>query len=133
MVGAVYVHIVVDDASVFLLQPNAPIVPVGDRPGTAHMRSLRQPRGSGGRTLGIAVSARTGGGETAVSEDSHLCGLVWSCNLEARIQGMEYEMSELTRLLDRHRSFADQFTQSVEGCVLEPRRHGGELPPVAQS
>jgi hypothetical protein len=26
MVGAVYVHIVVDDASVFPLQPNAPIV-----------------------------------------------------------------------------------------------------------
>ena len=27
-VGTVYVHIVVDDASVFPLQPNAPIVPV---------------------------------------------------------------------------------------------------------
>ena len=28
MVGAVYVHIVVDDASMFPLQPNAPIVPI---------------------------------------------------------------------------------------------------------
>ena len=28
MLGAVYVHIVVDDPSVFPLQPNAPIVPV---------------------------------------------------------------------------------------------------------
>lgn len=29
MLGAIYVHIVVDDPSVFPLQPNAPIVPVG--------------------------------------------------------------------------------------------------------
>lgn len=28
MLGAIYVHIVVDDSSVFPLQPNAPIVPV---------------------------------------------------------------------------------------------------------
>ena len=28
MFGAIYVHIVVDDPSVFPLQPNAPIVPV---------------------------------------------------------------------------------------------------------
>jgi hypothetical protein len=28
MLGAVYVHVVVDDPSVFPLQPNAPIIPI---------------------------------------------------------------------------------------------------------
>jgi hypothetical protein len=28
MLGAVYVHIVVDDPSVFPLQPNAPVIPI---------------------------------------------------------------------------------------------------------
>ena len=79
------------------------------------MRSLRQPRGIGAPDAsGLPYPPRRAGGDTAVSEGSHR----WSCLVlysRTVIQGMENEMSELTALLDRNRSFAGKF-------------EGGDLP-----
>lgn len=69
MIGAIYVHIVVDDPSVFPLQPNAPIVPVA----VLALTVLVLVGGSGdwtGASLVVVCSRACSGSSPAVPTES---------------------------------------------------------------